>query len=249
MGKEIEVDLWKTGVHKVEIGIKKQAEYKSKSRQYTSDTDIIGEYKSDFDGYVTVRTTPWEADKPEQRLVIKTFTQSMNWKGTLEEMVALGQTRTLAAGEGMPVFTLNLSNLDRLVQVERIFKPKSLNKAMFSLMFIDDDQYLPYHIEANRLTLGSDWTVKNHHDEKVADIDGSKFNIGGKWKIKMEDDVEVHPALDETLVLFCAFLRYEESVRKRLEENAKKMEGSKEFEIKISDEELYLYDNPRRMKY
>jgi len=254
MVRKITVDLWKTGMHKVEVGIKKQMEHQAKSRQFTTDTDIIGEYDYHDEaskGYITIREDPWNADLNEKRLVVKVFTESMNWKASVEEMLAVGITHTLAAGEGMPVYNVNLNNLDRLVRLERVFKPKSMNKAMYSFMFIVDNTVHSFRIEANRLTIGSDWTVFNIHNQEVADINGAGFNVGGKWEITINDDDFIFPpAFDEVLLVFTAIVKYEDNVRAKLEKAADKLKDSEEgFEIKISNEEADLYENPRRLKY
>ncbi len=64
-------------------------EYNSKSRQFTSDSDIIGEVKNRTEGYLTVRTSPLEDLENEQKVVIKYFTKSMNWKASMEELISM----------------------------------------------------------------------------------------------------------------------------------------------------------------
>ena len=66
MDKEIVVDLWKTGAHGIEIGLKQDEQHRAKSRQFSKGTDIIGEYKEgDKKGYVTYRTGPWDDEKDD----------------------------------------------------------------------------------------------------------------------------------------------------------------------------------------
>lgn len=246
---KITVDMWATDLHSVNIGIKKQAQHRAKSRQFTQDTDIIGGYQGKYDGYLTIREDPWKAEGKEQRLVMKSFTESMNWKGSLEEMVALGVTRSVATGQGMPVFTVNLANHDHLIMLERVWKPMKLKQIVYSFMFAEDEVLDAYYITEDRLTIGSDWDVFNMHQQRVAKIDGSGFNIGGKWKLTIADDIPVHSKLDEVLVMFAGMLKFEDNVRDRLEKTIDMLKDAPNEKQPVSTEEVYLYDNPRRLKY
>ena len=98
------------------------------------------------------------------------------------------------------------------------------------------------------MTMGSDWDVFNQNGDKIAEIDGSKFNLGGKWKIKFDENFKIHPVVDEVLVLFCAFVKFEKEVRERIEKNVKNYEKDNEYQVVVSHEEAYLYNNPRRLK-
>ncbi|MDH5403296.1 MAG: hypothetical protein OEY49_12445 [Candidatus Heimdallarchaeota archaeon] len=246
--KEIIIDIWRTDAHSVEIGIKKKDEFRAKSRQFTADTDIIGEISGDMEGYVTYRQSPWESDDLEQRLVLKIFTKSINWKGTLEELVSQGYTRSLGSSQMLPVFTINLSNNDFQIIIDRVFKPKSLNKEMYTFMIIEDGISYPYRIEADRFTLGSDWDVFNHHDNKIAKIDGSAFNMGGKWKIHINKGITLPSSFDEVLVLFCCQLKFIENIMDRYERVVKSLKKDEELNIKVENDEISLYQNPRRIR-
>jgi hypothetical protein len=240
-------------MHSAELGIKKQAEHRAKSRQFTADSDLIGEYDykdGKSKGYIAIRKGPWEEKASKQRLILKMFTKSMNWKGTLEEMVAVGLSRTLAIGGGLPSFTVNLTNHDSLVRLERVFKPKSFNKAMYLFMFAENNELSTYRIEVDRLTMGSDWVVFDKYDNKVAKIDGAAMNVGGKWTIKIKDETDLHPAFDEVVILFSAMVKYEEKIKKRLEKVADSLdEKDEQTDLYIDTDEISLYSNPRRMKY
>ncbi|MHA2503348.1 MAG: hypothetical protein ACXAE3_10810 [Candidatus Kariarchaeaceae archaeon] len=253
MGREITVDLWKTGMHSVEVGIKKQAEHRAKSRQFTSDSDLIGEYdykEGKSKGYLSIRNDPWKAEPTKQRLILKMFTESMNWKGTLEEIVAVGLSRTLAVGGGMPAFSVNLTNHDSLIRVEKMFKPKSFNKPMYVFMIAENNTLHSYRIESERMSVGSDWKVFDKYGHKVAEIDGAALNVGGKWKIKIEDKFPLHPIFDEMLILFSGLARYVDDIGSRLEKVADMLdEKDSNTDLVIDSDEIGLYNNPRRMKY
>ncbi|MGV9169899.1 MAG: hypothetical protein ACOC38_08185 [Promethearchaeia archaeon] len=246
--REIEVDLWSTDMHKVEIGIKKQEEYRAKSRHFTKDTDIIGKVSGAMEGYITIRIDPWDQEPTSQRLIMRLFTESMNWKASLEELVAQAMARTLATGHGVPTFTIILNNKDYLVPLERAFSPSLLNKEIYSFMIMDDGEFKAYHIIADRFSLGGNFTVKDHYGEKIASIDGSIMDFGGKWKIKPFEDKPIPLTFEQVLVLFCASIKHLNKIKKRLESNAKRL-SKNDAEMDINRQEIRLYGNPRRLEY
>ena len=98
------VDLWLTDLNSVEIGILKQTQHRAKSRQFSKDMDVIGQIKEDGErkGILAYREGLWKSeDKMQQRLVIKLFSEKMNWRGTLDMM--LGRSLQLSHGaNGFP---------------------------------------------------------------------------------------------------------------------------------------------------
>ena len=93
------VDLWATDAHKVEVGLYKMERKSHKDRQWTKDADIIGKLEKngkDY-GHITIRKSVWDTDNPlEKRLVLKLFSMSDYWQGSLEllqsESIALSGT-------------------------------------------------------------------------------------------------------------------------------------------------------------
>lgn len=249
--KEIVVDLWKTGAHKIEVGIKKEEVLRSKSRQFTKDTDIIGEVKKDGDlyGYVSYRETPWELEDPNKQIVIKLFTKSINWKASLEQLVAKSFMQSIPANRAMPVFMININNTDHLITLEKTHRKPSIGKSIFAFNIIDDDNNVNvYAIETDRLSLGSDWFVFDEQRNKIAVIDGSKFNIGGKYTIKIDTKSKNYDSvLDSVLILFSALNRFLGDVDKHLNSSVKKIKKG-EIKPQITNEEAMLYLNPRRIK-
>ncbi len=251
--KEIIVDLWKTGAHKVEMGIKKDAVHQSKSRQFTKDMDIIGEInvKDETTGYVAYRKDPWdETDIPEKRIVIKSFTKGMSWKSSLEQLIAKSIGHTAAADKPLPSFIINLSSTDTLITLNKIFRPKSLGKSVFTFSVVDEKTHelFTYIIETDRFSLGSDWFVYDLQRNKIAHIDGSKFNVGGKYTIRINDKLQTYTReLDQVLILFSTLQRYLEDIEEDLEKINDKL-TKEQLSIEIPDEEEMLYYNPRRIK-
>ncbi|MHA2172841.1 MAG: hypothetical protein ACXAB7_23505 [Candidatus Kariarchaeaceae archaeon] len=252
MDREIIVDLWKTGAHGIEVGIKQDEQHRAKSRQFSKDMDIIGEYKEggETKGYVAYRTTPWEAEALKKKIVIKTFTKSMSWKGTLEELMARGMAQTFAAGKNIPSFIVNLGKTNQLITLEKVQRAKSMGREIYSFFVIDDDDETlhPFTIEADRFTLGSDWNVYDVKHDKIAKIDGSKFNVGGKYKIELDTKKETYRnELPEILVIFSTLNKFLEDVSKKMDKARDILRDGKGT-IVIENDEKLLYHNPRLIK-
>ncbi|MFV2014752.1 MAG: hypothetical protein ACC656_04950 [Candidatus Heimdallarchaeota archaeon] len=253
MDRKIEVDLWKTGMHGIEVGVKQDEQHRAKSRQFSKDMDIIGEYKDgDRKGYVAYRTTPWDEEKDDlkRKIVIKSFTESMSWKGTLEEMIGRGLAQTFAAGKSLPTFIMNLSKTNRMITLEKVQRAKSMGKEIYSFMIVDDDDATvhPFIIEADRFTLGSDWNVRDMRGDKIAKIDGSKFNVGGKYKIEIDTKKDTYRnELAEVLVLFSTLNKFLGDVADKIDNAHDRLRKGKEQIIIDRDEEA-LYQNPRLVR-
>ncbi|MCY3412937.1 MAG: hypothetical protein INQ03_14965 [Candidatus Heimdallarchaeota archaeon] len=248
---EYEVDLWKTGAHGVEVGIKKEAELRSKSRQFTKDSDIIGEVRrGDKEaGYIVFREEPWKQELPNKHVILKYFTKSITWKASLEQLVARTLMQSVAGDLALPAFMVNVSNTEYLVTLEKIKRKPKLGKSSYAFHLIDDEYNVyTYAIETDRLSIGSDWFVYDDQHEKIAEIDGAKFNIGGKYTIKINSKSENYQSgLDTVLILFASLNKYLEEIEADLEKSVKEIKKGK-IRGKISKEEAMLYLNPRRIK-
>ncbi len=250
LDREFEVDYWRTGMHGIELGIKKQQELMSKSRQFTKDMDIIGQVieKDDTTRYLAIRTSEWEASPVDRRLILKTFTKGLSWRGSLEQLTAKTMSQSIAARKPLPVFVINLSGTDSLITLERVNRSMSFDKKIFAFTIVDEGIAHPFYFEENRLTFGSDWTVHNAKKQKVANINGSKLNIGGKFVIKMASK-GVPNDLDDAIILFTAIAKFYKDVVKSVKKRVKYIQKSKDAWIKLDSDERMLYRNPRKMTY
>ncbi len=81
----IDVDLWRTKLHREEWGIRLEAQRAQKDRQWTRDMDMIGEIKKDGEtyGFLGQREKLWKAKDPlERRFVMKMFSKGGYWRGS-----------------------------------------------------------------------------------------------------------------------------------------------------------------------
>ena len=250
LDREIHVDFWRTGMHKVEVGIKKQQEIMSKSRQFTKGMDIIGEIKEkgDTTRYIAIREDEWEQSEEKKRLILKLFTKGFGWKGTVEQLVAKSLAQSIAAKKPLIVFSVNLAGTDSLITLERVTRPRSFNQKVYAFSLIEDGKAYPFYIMENRLTFGKDWTLKNMQNKKIADINGSVLNIGGKYVIRVPSK-GVPKDLDDFLIMFTGISQHLEEAEKAVKSWMKHAKKSKEMGVTIDKDEEMLYRNPRKMTY
>ncbi|MHA2202888.1 MAG: hypothetical protein ACW991_04300 [Candidatus Hodarchaeales archaeon] len=253
MERKIVVDLWKTRLHGEIVGIKQKEEHMAKSRQFTRDLELFGEVlekkkgKEETIGYVGYRKGLMddEKDKLERRLVIKLFSKSMYYQGTLEEMVGREFTRSLSARHDFPSFNLMIDDYEYLIPLNKIrggwFVPE-----WFVFRIDDEEGFIPVILK-HKMGLGIDYRVVNGiGDRQFGKIDGKKFDVGGKYVItlKTTDERLVDNVLVRTLILFASSLKFHEDIIKKIKKGTKKMKKN-EWQPDLSNAEKLLRRNPR----
>ncbi|MFY9877251.1 MAG: hypothetical protein WAL20_16670, partial [Rhodomicrobium sp.] len=117
------VDMWWTDLNDVEIGFFIHSRHRAKSREFTQDSDVIGEVLEGGQraGLISYREGLWKSENPgEKRLVLKLFTPSMNWRASMDMLI--GRSVQLSAGAGgFPVtaYSIHIDGLDQVIQLER----------------------------------------------------------------------------------------------------------------------------------
>lgn len=251
--RKIVVDLWKTKLHGEIVGIKQKEQHMAKSRQFTRDLELFGEVfekkkgKEETVGYVGYRKSLMddEKEKLERRLVIKLFSKSMYYQGTLEEMVGREFTRSLSARHDFPSFNLMIDDYEYLIPLNKIrggwFVPE-----WFVFRIDDEEGFIPIILK-HKMGLGIDYRVVNGiGDKQFGKIDGKKFDVGGKYEItlKATDERLVDNVLVRTLILFASSLKFHEDIIKKIKKGTKKMKKN-EWQPDLSNEEKLLRRNPR----
>ncbi|MFX1282187.1 MAG: hypothetical protein ACFFB5_00970 [Promethearchaeota archaeon] len=251
--RKITVDLWKTKLHGEIVGIKQKEEYMAKSRQFTRDLELIGEVKEkkkgeeETIGYVGYRKGLWddEEDKLERRLVIKLFSKSMYYQGTLEEMVGREFTRSLSARHDFPSFNLMIDDYEYLIPLNKIRGGKFVPE-WFVFRIDDEEGFIPIILK-HKMGLGIDYRVVHGiGDTQFGKIDGKKFDVGGRYDISLKstDERLVDNVLVRVLILFAASLKFHEEIFKKIKKGTKKMRKN-EWQPTLSNEEKLLRRNPR----
>lgn len=250
----IVVDLWRTKLHKEEWGIKLDAQRAQKDRQWTKDMDQIGTVNKDGDKYgiIAIREQLWEQEDPlARRFIIKMFTPSNYWRGTIEQLQGESVAITLASHEPSPVFICVLDNTSNVVKIRHVPHKQRFRGEIFAFDYVDDNGIAhAFIIDDKRFTLGSDWVVKDVHRNKVAFINGKFLNVGGKFVIKVFDK---KLASDKTflnvIILFSSMLRYYRAIQKNIRRVVKELRINETIDLKLDESEADLYQNPRKYNY
>ncbi len=145
---------------------------------------------------------PKEYAKLLRRLVVKTFSElkrdkkkkghAGRWRGTLEESVVNSTTAMLGENRGKPrpFFFLNLPGYKYRVGLWRTHSIIG-DRYMFTIPHPKTGELTTYRIKGRRFTPGKDFRVYNSEtNQRVAEIDDRKLNIGGKITIRFRGEKE-----------------------------------------------------------
>ncbi len=250
--RKFTLDLWKTRLHDQILGIKQKEEHMAKSRQFNRDLELFGEVKEKIKGndetigYVGYRQGLWdeEEDKLERRLVIKLFSKSMYYQGTIEEMVGREFTRSLSAQKDFPAFSCLIDGYDYVITINKI-RGGWVNPEWFVFRLEEEDGFIPIILK-HKMGPGIDYRVVNGIGaDQFGLINGKKWDVGGRYDISLKaDDSLVNIVMIRTLVLFAASLKFHKDIYKKIKKGTKLMKKG-EWKPKISNEELLLRRNPR----
>jgi hypothetical protein len=253
--REIIVDLWRTKMHGEIIGIKQKEEHMAKSRQFNRDLELFGEVKEvkkgeeETIGYVGYRKGLWDdqKDKLNRRLVIKLFSKSMYYQGTIEEMVAREFTRSLTSRRDFPNFFTLIDGHEYIISVSKIrggwFVPEWFS---FRVHYEDEEKFYPIILK-HKVGPGIDYRIVNGIGNKQYGlINGKKFDVGGRYDITLSasDENLLSNVVVRTLILFASTLKFHKSIHKKIKKGTKLMKKG-EWQPDLINEELLLHRNPR----
>lgn len=252
--KKFVIDFWKTGLHGEEIGIRQKEQYRSKSRHFTMDMDIIGKYIEDDKGigFAAIREKVWKGEKSEElngRLVLRLFTDEGRWLGSIEEVVIEELKNSIGSNDVIPVFATTIPNYDYVLWIEKVHRRHGFGEVyVFSYLSEKEEEPVSvFKIDENRLTIGSDWDVYyGPTKQKVAFIDSKKFNIGGKVEINIYDeDFAKNRIATKALVLFASTIKYHNDIKERIKKRIELIKKG-EWSYKPDKGEAWLLRNPRK---
>ena len=249
---EFLVDVWITDFNFTEFGFYKRTRNRAKSRQFTVDMDVFAEVIEDGErtGQLAYREDLWKkADGLDRRLVLKMFTENLNWRATMDLMLGRSIAQTLGA-RGLPVMTYSINTDDDnyMVYLERSANKWPFMPENFSF-FLIDEQNKPefFRLRRNIINLGGDYTLYDQSNEQVGYIDGKVFSIGGKWRGRVKKGYHAEKRLLTVLKLFGGLMIFNGECRQHMKSLYKQMQKGK-VEIKLERQEGDLYMNPRRVR-
>lgn len=245
-----EVDLWWTDLNTTEIGIYQHSRHRAKSRQFTNDSDIFGEVKEGGERthLISYREGAWDdTEGMERRLVIKLFTEAMTWRATMDLMVGRSLQLSFGAG-GFPVtaFSVNVSGHDQIIPVERTARKWPGFPEKFSFFILKDGEPFLYKLRRHWISIGADYSLYDHNNDKIGTLDGKLITLGGHWDVRLRADHDDR-ILNSVLQLFCAMLRFNAHCREHVGALVAGMEN-KQMRPQIAHHEADLYLNPRRVR-
>jgi len=248
--KNFIVDVWLLDLNPTEFGIFKRSRNRAKSRQFTQDMDIYAEVIEDGKrtGLIGYRKELWkDKEKSNRRLVFKMFTDKLNWRATMDLMLARSVQQTMGA-RLLPVMTysVNSADEDQVVSIERSANKWPLMPENFSFFLLEDGKLEFYRIRQDFIRFGDDYSVYNSHNERIGRLDGAFFSISGKWRGRIKEEYASKQLLN-VLKLFCAMLVFNDECRSYIKRLTKHViQGT--VEPKLEKQETDLYMNPRRVR-
>jgi hypothetical protein len=245
-----QIDVWLTNFNDVEFGIYKNTKNKAKSRQFTSDMDMIAEVTENGErtGLLGYREDLWTKNTGmDKRLVFKLFGEKLNWHATMDFMVGRSLQLTIGA-RGLPVtaFSLNTGDHHQMVYLERSANKWPLSPEDFSFFLLEDGILQFYRLRRDIFALGKDYTLYDQTNRVVGVLDGKLMSLGGKWK-----GAVLHEGKDKrlkmVLKLFCAMLIFNNQARRHISSLYQQVRTGK-LAPKLEKQEADLYMNPRRVR-
>jgi hypothetical protein len=247
---EFKLNVWITHFNSVEFGIYKRSRNRAKSRQFTSDMDIFAEIVEHGvrTGLLGYREDLWTKNTGmDKRLVLKLFTESINWRATMDLMIGRSLQLTLGA-RGLPVtcFSLNTGDHDNMVYLERSAAKWPLLPENFSFFLLEDGLPEFFRLRRDFIDLGGDYKLLNHHNQVIGGLDGKVFAIGGKWYGRVKREY-ADPRLMMVLKLFAGMLLFNADARRHMRSLAREVAAGR-YTPKLEKQEAELYMNPRRVR-
>ncbi len=256
-------DLYSTDLHGDELGLRQQEVWRSKSRQFTKDAEIIGkidEARMDEKtdrlsrpkkvGFVMLRASllKGELNEASKRLVIKLFSDSGAWLATIEEMVAESYALSYATNEPMVSFSVIVADVEVMTHIRQVQRTGFSTETYSFYILGPDNTFEVFRIEGKRGTLGDDFkVVRLNGGETVAEIDSKFGDIGGEFVVRIKDSVLAkNNWFCRVLQCFSTIVRFREEIQKRHEHFMKKWEKGKAEPLQHRYE-ISLLANPRKL--
>ncbi len=246
---EFDVDVWITNFNSVEFGFWKRQRNKGKSRQFTSDMDIFAEVieNGERTGLLGYREELWKKKTGmDKRLVFKLFNEGLNWRATMDMMLARSLQLTFGA-KGTPVitFSANLNDHEFIVQIERSARKYPLLPENWSFTILEDGVPQFYRLRRDFIDFAGDYTLYNQRNEAIGRITGKLISFG-KWHGRVKRE-HADKRMMMVLQLFCGLIAFNRGCRKHVKQLARDVAEGR-IKPKIEKQEADLYLNPRRVR-
>ncbi|MBL8566484.1 MAG: hypothetical protein JNM89_12275 [Hyphomicrobiaceae bacterium] len=244
-------DIWITNLNSVEFGVYKHARNRAKSRQFTKDMDVFGEIieNGERTGLLAYRKDLWK-DKQgtDKRLVVKLFSENLNWRATMDLMLARSLAQTFGA-RGLPVTTYSINTTDDnyVIYLERSANKWPLLPEYFSFFLIDDSGNPDFYVlRRDVINLGGDYTLYDQKGEIVGYLDGHVLTLGGYWTCHVKQGV-ADRRLMTVMKMLVSMILFNGGCRRHMKQLYRDVKSGR-LEATIERQENDLYMNPRRVR-
>ncbi|MGQ0455922.1 MAG: hypothetical protein ACT4OU_02545 [Hyphomicrobium sp.] len=244
------VDVWITPFNSIEFGFWKRDRNRGKSRQFTTDMDVFAEIieNGERTGVLGYRKELWnDASGMDKRLVFKLFSDTLNWRASMDLMLGRSIQQTIGArGVAVTTYTINTSDDDFVIYLERSANKWPLCPEHFSFFIMDGGTPKFYRFRRDIINLGGDYSLIDQNGETVGYIDGAVLTIGGRWKCSVRVD-HADPRMMMVMKLFAGLIVFNGEAQSHVKAMAR---GIRRGEITpdIQRQEADLYMNPRRVR-
>ena len=247
---EFLVDVWITPFNSIEFGPWKRQRNRGKSRQFTTDMDVFAEIieNGERTGVLGYRKELWNgATGTDKRLVFKLFSETLNWRASMDLMLGRSIAQTIGA-RGLPVttYSINTSDDDFIIYLERSANKWPLCPEHFSFFIMDNGAPRFYRLRRDIINLGGDYSLIDQEGNTVGYIDGAIFTIGGKWRCSVRGD-HADPRIMMVMKLFAGLIVFNNEARRHVKHVAKEIRAGR-LKPDIQRQEADLYMNPRRVR-
>lgn len=244
------VDVWITDLNLVEFGIYRRSRNRAKSRQFSTDMDIFAEVTEDgkrteLIGY---REDLWKQKTGmDRRLVVRLFSDTLNWRATMDLMIGRSLQLTLGA-RGLPVtaYAINTHDDTSIIYLERSANKWPLLPENFSLLIVRDGKPAFYRLRHDLISVGGDYTLLDERNRKVGHLDGRLFSLGGYWKGRVLAE-HADKKLMSAMKLFAGMIGFNTACRRHLSRLYADVRAGR-IEPKLERYEAEYYLNPRRVR-
>jgi hypothetical protein len=246
------LDVWITNLNSIEFGFYKNSRNKAKSRQFTTDMDVIAEVieNGERTGVLGYREDIWRNKSGmDRRLVFKLFSDSLSWRATMDLMLGKSLQETVGA-RGLPVtcWSINTNDDDFIIYLERSSNKWPLMPENFSFFLIDTEGKPEFfRFKRDLIDIGGDFTLLDQKDNAIGHLDGKILTIGGKWYGEVKADHRSAKKLLTVMKLFCGVIMFNGQSRRHVKRLWQDVRAGR-LEPKLEKQEADLYLNPRRVR-
>jgi len=245
------VNVWVTNFNSVEFGVYKHSRNRAKSRQFTLDMDVFAEVieNGERTGLLAYREDLWKRKEgTEKRLVMKLFSENLNWRATMDLMLARSLAQTFGA-RGLPVttYSVNTNEDNYVVYIERSANKWPLLPEYFSFFLIDESGNPDFYVlRRDIINIGGDYTLYDQKGEPVGHLDGRILTLGGYWTGWVKEGIADRRLLT-VMKLLAGMILFNGSCRRHLKRLYRDIRDGR-VEATIERQETDLYMNPRRVR-